>query len=270
MLQWRDFDKNEANNVGHLADAAMISDREIDQILAIVEKEFSGLLFIDTTKNKLNEWMRMYLKEELEKIDLIKNLSIKVPALRSNEYGDISRAEEIVNKIDRLRLDILQGKEKQKFNPLKSLQIGDSYEFEYLEPILGPTSTGIVEGNYQGAVEQAGDIKYSLMVNGKIMEFYFSEIKIIKELRSSNGQVFVREIYRKDSAMNTALPGGIDLNSANMNLQIKRDGKGVPLPMAQQDMAQLSLIQGFVPVILEIKPAVNLPILNELKIYKEN
>ena len=49
--------------------------------------------------------------------------------------------------------------------------------------------------------------------------------------------------------------GGIDLNSANLNLQIKRDGKGVPLPLTQQDMAQLVNIQGFVPVILEIKPA---------------
>ena len=59
--------------------------------------------------------------------------------------------------------------------------------------------------------------------------------------------------------------GGIDLNSANLDLQIKRDGRGVPLPLAQQDMAQLSRIQGFVPEIIEIKPAVNLPIISELQ-----
>lgn len=59
--------------------------------------------------------------------------------------------------------------------------------------------------------------------------------------------------------------GGIDLNSANMNLQIKRDGKGVPLPLALQDMDQLMQVQGFIPEIIEIKPAVNLPILNELQ-----
>ena len=53
--------------------------------------------------------------------------------------------------------------------------------------------------------------------------------------------------------------GGIDLNSANLDLQIKRDGKGVPLPLAQQDMAQLSQIAGFVPRIIEIKPAASLP-----------
>jgi hypothetical protein len=66
-----------------------------------------------------------------------------------------------------------------------------------------------------------------------------------------------------DAAMHTK--GGIDFNSANLNLQIKRDGKGVPLPWAQQDMEQLMNIEGFVPVILEIKPAIDLPIFVELK-----
>jgi hypothetical protein len=60
-------------------------------------------------------------------------------------------------------------------------------------------------------------------------------------------------------------PGGIDFNAMNLNLQIKRDGRGVPLPLALQDMAQLNRIQGFEPEIIEIKPAVNLPILNELQ-----
>jgi hypothetical protein len=59
--------------------------------------------------------------------------------------------------------------------------------------------------------------------------------------------------------------GGIDLNAANLSLQIKRDGKGVPLPLVQQDMNQLMQIQGFVPQIIEIKPVVNLPILAELQ-----
>jgi len=62
-----------------------------------------------------------------------------------------------------------------------------------------------------------------------------------------------------------ATPGGIDLNSANLNLQIKRDGRGVPLPLAQQDMAQLNRIQGFDPVIMEIKPITTLPMLSELR-----
>jgi hypothetical protein len=64
-----------------------------------------------------------------------------------------------------------------------------------------------------------------------------------------------------DSAMKK---GGIDLNTANLNLQIKRDGKGIPLPVAQQDWEHIN-IDGLVPVILDIKPAVTLPIFSELK-----
>lgn len=64
---------------------------------------------------------------------------------------------------------------------------------------------------------------------------------------------------------NKANYGGIDFSSANLAMNIKRDGKGVPFPIAQQDMAQLSQIQGFVPTILEIKPNVVLPIFSELR-----
>gem|GEM_PF-3014046 len=49
--------------------------------------------------------------------------------------------------------------------------------------------------------------------------------------------------------------GGIDLNSANLAMVIKRDGHGIPLPLAQQDLVQLSNIEGLDPVILSIKPA---------------
>ncbi len=95
---------------------------------------------------------------------------------------------------------------------------------------------------------------------------------------------FVKEygVLKLDAAMSSSIPksysafiqsdkrssdryGGIDLNSSNLNLQIKRDGKGVPLPMAQQNMARLNRIRGFVPYIIEIKPAAGLPIFSELQ-----
>jgi hypothetical protein len=65
-------------------------------------------------------------------------------------------------------------------------------------------------------------------------------------------------------AMFNSTKGGIDFNSSNLNLLIKRDGAGVPLPLALQDVASLSRIKGFFPVILEIKSARNLPIFSEL------
>jgi len=74
-----------------------------------------------------------------------------------------------------------------------------------------------------------------------------------------------KQKLNSDKAQISDLKGGIDFNSANLGLQIKRNGNGVPLPLAQQDMAQLNQIQGFDPEIIEIKPAVNLPILSELQ-----
>jgi hypothetical protein len=60
-------------------------------------------------------------------------------------------------------------------------------------------------------------------------------------------------------------PGGIDLNSASLHLQIRRDGNGVPLPLARQDWGRLNQIEGFIPTIIEIRPAGVLPILSEIQ-----
>ncbi len=58
--------------------------------------------------------------------------------------------------------------------------------------------------------------------------------------------------------------GGIDFNAANLNLQIKRDGAGVPLPISQQDLENIH-IEGLVPIIIDIKPAVSLPMFSQLQ-----
>ena len=58
---------------------------------------------------------------------------------------------------------------------------------------------------------------------------------------------------------NKLAPGGIDFNPANLDLQIKRDGKGVPLPVSQQPLMDMN-IEGFVPIIIHIAPA-NIPLL---------
>ncbi len=51
--------------------------------------------------------------------------------------------------------------------------------------------------------------------------------------------------------------GGINLDPSLLDLQIKRDGQGIPLPMSQQDPALMN-IQGFIPVINSIMPCPNL------------
>lgn len=59
--------------------------------------------------------------------------------------------------------------------------------------------------------------------------------------------------------------GGINLNAEHLNLNIKRDGKGIVLPFSKQDINVLNKIEGFIPRIIEIKPAMHLPILSEIE-----
>ena len=51
--------------------------------------------------------------------------------------------------------------------------------------------------------------------------------------------------------------GGINFDSALLNLQIERDDKGAPLPMDSQAMVSIeSRIEGFFPLIVDIHPFV--------------
>jgi hypothetical protein len=88
-------------------------------------------------------------------------------------------------------------------------------------------------------------------------------------VQGSTTRVLNPDLTPDDKAMNinkNPSPfGGIDFNAANLNLRIKRDGKGVPLPLSQQDMASLSNLEGLEPVILDIRPATSLPFFSDLQ-----
>jgi len=57
--------------------------------------------------------------------------------------------------------------------------------------------------------------------------------------------------------------GGIDLNPVHLNLQIKRDGSGVPLPLNLQPIETMQ-INGFVPIIINITPVLSMPLLSSV------
>jgi hypothetical protein len=90
----------------------------------------------------------------------------------------------------------------------------------------------------------------------------------IQDDGTDNGTMDMSEPHKGRAASRTddkAMPanGGIDFNSSDFAMTIKRNGRGLPLPISQQDMAQLSRIGGFVPRILEIRSASNFPFLNQ-------
>jgi len=74
---------------------------------------------------------------------------------------------------------------------------------------------------------------------------------------------FKSKAMRADNAV-LVQNGGIDFNSSNLAMLIKRDGKGVVLPLARQDLAQLSNIEGLEPEILSIRPASESPVFAQL------
>jgi len=55
-------------------------------------------------------------------------------------------------------------------------------------------------------------------------------------------------------------PGGIDFTDKTLNLQIKRDKDGVPLSIDLQPIQTMN-IDGLMPVIIQITPIINLPLL---------
>ena len=55
-------------------------------------------------------------------------------------------------------------------------------------------------------------------------------------------------------------PGGIDFNPANLNMRIQRDDAGMPLPWDFQTINNLQ-IEGLTPVIINVVPITNLPLL---------
>jgi len=73
-----------------------------------------------------------------------------------------------------------------------------------------------------------------------------------RQLNAPNDDLAMRGVANTGKQLDKY--GGIDFNAANLNLQIKRDGKGVPLPISQQDLENIH-IDGLIPVIIEIRPA---------------
>jgi hypothetical protein len=71
-----------------------------------------------------------------------------------------------------------------------------------------------------------------------------------------------------DKAMLGHTKGGIDLSPALFDLQIRRDENGVPLPLLMQPLETMN-IEGFYPILINIQPAVNLPLIFGLREKEE-
>ena len=99
------------------------------------------------------------------------------------------------------------------------------------------------------------------------------KIKALEELREQassltdeNYEQRTRAIMEKNKVKafsQSTAPGGIDFNPSFLDMTIKRDGSGAPLPLPQQPV-EIMEIKGLVPVIINIAPVVDLPLLGFL------
>ena len=114
-----------------------------------------------------------------------------------------------------------------------------------------------------GSLLTDGSVAQLLVIFGRYIKEYVDRMPTAKELFDAAGERVERLVTGglKEQAM--VEPGGIDMNAANLNLQIKRDGYGVPLPISQQNLENIH-IDGLIPVILDIRPATSTGILAEL------
>ncbi len=109
---------------------------------------------------------------------------------------------------------------------------------------------------YGNIVDETG--LYALLVDSEASETWRGSVFELLDKYIAAGQ-------GNAAMIGTETTGGIDLNAANLtNFQIKRDGKGVILPLREQDLAQFGQVPGFIPRIIEIRPAARskVPFLN--------
>lgn len=129
---------------------------------------------------------------------------------------------------------------------VEKLNIGDqrTYSFEELTTALSSANPALVtnSGEVRRVVENivAGTLDFSQQ--GFMMEI------------QSNGVVITR-----------IKVGGIDFNPENLKMNLKKEGDGVQFAPISDEAIQGMNINGFVPVIINVVPATNLPFLLGIK-----
>ena len=97
---------------------------------------------------------------------------------------------------------------------------------------------------------------------GKLADSFLRDTK--KTASSGISDIRISDL---SPAVSTTSVGGIDFDPSKLNLQIKRDGRGVPLPLPQQNLENIN-INGLYPVIINIMPIniQTLPILSHVDV----
>ncbi len=178
--------------------------------------------------------------------------------------GDVTK---IVSEVDKISFRIKNGPWDENEARIRELQNKNRPQanwMAYASAIAPGTVNVFYNGQniYQTPINQIGP--YNGMGLLRYLERNRINPRTQLSLKVSGHDILIQGPKIKDRAMKGEDNlGGIDMNAANLNMNIKRDGNGVPLPVSQQDLGNIH-IDGLVPVILEIRPASASPILSQL------
>ncbi|MBF0385154.1 MAG: hypothetical protein HQL27_04715, partial [Candidatus Omnitrophica bacterium] len=128
----------------------------------------------------------------------------------------------------------------------------------------------ILSGNaiqlIEGEVDQVRT-SFPMNISAEDREFFrvASNWQEVKPRYLSLLDTYINELEGKDNMMASQSKkpdevGGINLNPALLDMIIKRDGNGVPLPLTPVEIQNLS-VDGFLPVIISVTPITDLPLL---------
>ncbi len=240
--------------------------------------------------------------EEEKKIDLdyqerVRDFSKDVPLVLSGEMGaDLDEMKKVLEAYENLEInteeDLHEKFDLELHDLAKEILLNNRPEFKqrlemlnWLEVTLGRKMSTIDEMSQKAKREFGSEWSNNVVedlekeIKG-ITDFIQDKIKNERSWIEEQIRMFIDQDKKKyldsqpiesagtkgDEGMNSKKVnnlGGIDFNASNLNLQIKRDGQGVPLPINQQNLQNIH-IEGLVPQILKIIPAVNSPLSSEL------
>ncbi|VAX37601.1 hypothetical protein MNBD_UNCLBAC01-1632 [hydrothermal vent metagenome] len=138
------------------------------------------------------------------------------------------------------------------------------YSFRKREAIIGLLIAVKNRLKPKGVIEIVEMVKNETISNDELIESLLRSLVYGSEpndpgLGEDRFKKILENIKTEVNASSALGVGGINLNPATLDLQIKRDANWVPLPMDQQPIFDMK-IDGFSPVIINVTP-VNIPFL---------
>lgn len=192
-------------------------------------------------------------------------LELKNPFSNKTTLAGIDTDGNLFLKVikSKITLNPITGEQDENGN-INDPYLQSKFFFNNNKHILGILNNTLSNTDHSSEADNA---KYLALVTDLINYYEQANTNITADTVKTveNITADVMTAAKKELGYNTEDPdvGGINLDAAMMNLQIKRDGRGVPLPVLQQPISTMQ-IDGFLPVIINVAP-INIPLFLGLK-----